>query len=256
MLTKFAATLAAGAAFVAAASPAAAATFNLTSIGSNQGTMRSFQSGGSTYWRFDSATVDGISFSAYAYSTDSVDRWSVPELGNVQRFDHGLGALNSGDGNGSWGQHTIDNIGRYDFLTLEFNKAVSLTGIGLTAFSVDGKPEGKDAWIGFGTQSANMSDLDKFMAFQSITANAIRVPNGVMPSAQAMSTRVGNVWLIGADRTAVTAERNDGFKLGAITVTPNVAAVPEPATWATMMLGFGLAGAAIRRRRTSVAFAA
>ena len=36
-----------------------------------------------------------------------------------------------------------------------------------------------------------------------------------------------------------------------------IAAVPEPATWATMMLGFGVAGAGLRarRRRTTVAFA-
>ncbi|WP_277978683.1 PEPxxWA-CTERM sorting domain-containing protein [Sphingomonas phyllosphaerae] len=33
--------------------------------------------------------------------------------------------------------------------------------------------------------------------------------------------------------------------------TPFGAAVPEPATWAMMVLGFGLAGAAIRRRRAA-----
>lgn len=33
--------------------------------------------------------------------------------------------------------------------------------------------------------------------------------------------------------------------------TPVGAAVPEPATWAMMVLGFGLAGAAIRRRRAA-----
>ncbi|MHC9416989.1 PEPxxWA-CTERM sorting domain-containing protein [Sphingomonas citri] len=33
--------------------------------------------------------------------------------------------------------------------------------------------------------------------------------------------------------------------------TPFGAAVPEPATWAMMLLGFGLAGAAIRRRRAA-----
>ncbi|MBN8832151.1 MAG: PEP-CTERM sorting domain-containing protein [Sphingomonadales bacterium] len=32
-------------------------------------------------------------------------------------------------------------------------------------------------------------------------------------------------------------------------------AVPEPATWAMMIGGFGLAGAAMRRRKTSVSFA-
>ncbi|KRB42667.1 PEPxxWA-CTERM sorting domain-containing protein [Phenylobacterium sp. Root700] len=32
-------------------------------------------------------------------------------------------------------------------------------------------------------------------------------------------------------------------------------AVPEPATWAMMIVGFGLVGGAVRRRRTSAAFA-
>jgi hypothetical protein len=35
----------------------------------------------------------------------------------------------------------------------------------------------------------------------------------------------------------------------------DLSAVPEPATWAMMITGFGLAGAAMRRRRASLAFA-
>ena len=34
-------------------------------------------------------------------------------------------------------------------------------------------------------------------------------------------------------------------------VSGSVAAVPEPATWAMMIAGFGLAGAAMRRRRAA-----
>ena len=37
--------------------------------------------------------------------------------------------------------------------------------------------------------------------------------------------------------------------------TPQASAVPEPATWAMMIGGFGLVGAAMRRRETSVRFA-
>ena len=47
---------------------------------------------------------------------------------------------------------------------------------------------------------------------------------------------------------------NGGIYLDNITVFDVTApgAVPEPTTWALMISGFGLAGAALRRRRTAV----
>jgi PEP-CTERM motif len=48
----------------------------------------------------------------------------------------------------------------------------------------------------------------------------------------------------------------DPFTDGVDGILDNVsAAVPEPATWAMMIAGFGLAGAALRRRRVSVVYA-
>lgn len=41
-----------------------------------------------------------------------------------------------------------------------------------------------------------------------------------------------------------------------ITATTNLAAVPEPTTWALLILGFGAIGATMRRRQTKFAFAA
>jgi hypothetical protein len=47
----------------------------------------------------------------------------------------------------------------------------------------------------------------------------------------------------------------DSVALGA-TISNNISAVPEPATWAMMISGFGMAGAALRRRvRTSITYA-
>lgn len=45
-----------------------------------------------------------------------------------------------------------------------------------------------------------------------------------------------------------------GFAFDNITLN-DAAAIPEPATWAMMLAGFGLAGSAIRRRRLRLTFA-
>lgn len=42
---------------------------------------------------------------------------------------------------------------------------------------------------------------------------------------------------------------------GSFNDTAQITAVPEPATWGMMILGFGLMGGVLRRRKTSVAFA-
>lgn len=258
MFTNLAKTMAAGAALIAAASPASAATFNLTSVGPNQGSMWSFEQNRVVRNAFTSAMVDGIQFTAIGYSTADTNIATLPEIASIGRWDGGLGVINGYEGNGANGQHTIDNTYRYDFVALVFNKQVQMTGLTLNAYLVDGKGPDKDAWIGNGTLTDGMTADAQFAEFQRMIGSPVKAMDGVMPNAQAMSGRFGNVWLIGADRTTVTADRNDGFKLGAISAVaaPNVTAVPEPATWATMMLGFGLAGAAIRRRRTTVAFAA
>jgi hypothetical protein len=49
------------------------------------------------------------------------------------------------------------------------------------------------------------------------------------------------------------AERDWNSGLSEVQFTGN--AVPEPASWALMIGGFGLAGAALRRRGTQVRFA-
>jgi hypothetical protein len=50
--------------------------------------------------------------------------------------------------------------------------------------------------------------------------------------------------------------QQSGFSALVISVTPaSMSAVPEPASWAMMIAGFGVAGAAMRRRRAVIAFA-
>lgn len=47
---------------------------------------------------------------------------------------------------------------------------------------------------------------------------------------------------------SVTLPNPEGFSNAAIYLTGDAPAVPEPATWAMMLLGFGIAGYAMRRR--------
>jgi hypothetical protein len=53
----------------------------------------------------------------------------------------------------------------------------------------------------------------------------------------------------------VVANHNIWFDQNLAPVTPGPGAVPEPATWAMMILGFGVIGAGMRRRRVNVSFA-
>lgn len=52
----------------------------------------------------------------------------------------------------------------------------------------------------------------------------------------------------------VLSSTGNSFEVDNFAVSPG-AAVPEPATWAVMILGFGAVGAALRRRRTAISLA-
>ncbi len=70
------------------------------------------------------------------------------------------------------------------------------------------------------------------------------------------TNRIVRLDFTGETRTAVTGLRFNSFGNAFEVDNIALAAVPEPATWAMMIGGFGLVGAAARRRvRTSVAYA-
>lgn len=73
-------------------------------------------------------------------------------------------------------------------------------------------------------------------------------------------TALGNLRLVGFDPTPgsffFTAQGNNITSFSsALVADPVTPSVPEPATWAMMIVGFGLVGGAMRRRKTTVAFA-
>lgn len=57
----------------------------------------------------------------------------------------------------------------------------------------------------------------------------------------------------GYDQVRIVQNNGGGFELDNVTVGTAAATVPEPASWAMLIAGFGLVGAGMRRRRSVIA---
>lgn len=227
---------------LAVASPASAATIMLNAGGTGG-------SGGRTF-------TDG-SVSVY------VTGWSLyngaASAASLGQYSEGLGVTNSNDG-----EHTIDNNGsKVDFVLLSFSKAVTLQTATFTT-----------GWFNFNDTDAslsyaNLNHAANGTAYNSsgaaiLNASASQLVSNLYSSASVgrsgNSTRgvnptlvTNNVWLIAAKIGDVDTYK-DSFKLKGITYDlpppppPGGGAVPEPATWAMLILGLGTVGGAMRRR--------
>jgi hypothetical protein len=229
--------------------------------GLNVGNIRTYTSGAVTMtaqgWTYDTSYNPDQLLSSYlgAYSGNGLGVSSPHVDANGQCW---FGC--SGDGNGgseeggSGNQHTIDNNGdgRIDFVLLKFNTAVDLTSVFLNVYDVNpnGSADGDATayYKGGAFAPANGGDATAYLnQFTGIglsgSSSGSRAVGGVT---------YADTWLIGA---AANSDSNDGFKL--YSVSFDTAAVPEPATWGMMILGFGMVGAGLRlRRRQPAAIAA
>jgi hypothetical protein len=134
-------------------------------------------------------------------------------------------------------QNSVDNYAGVDYVLLQFSRPVSLTSAFLTAkgYPVFGQPvKDADAVFSYG-KTASTSD-------GSIVSPATS-SNTILGTLRTVATagETGKFWAIAAGGTDRTF---DAFKIGQITVS----AVPEPATWAMMILGMGAVGMAMRSR--------
>ena len=197
-----------------------------------------------------------------------VTGWSLsaPTAAGVVRdsylgaYSSGLG-VTSGDENGSGNTHIADNQNRYDFFIFQFDRAVQLVSGTFTPFTLGNGPD-TDATVAFGTTNIAWNSQPALNNQSYATLSGIF--NGgysTLTGGGSANTRllnpaanVGNIWLVGAAFNN-TDRKIDGFKFKNLTVVSS--AVPEPATWAMMILGFGMVGSAMRRRnmKTNVSFA-
>lgn len=242
--------LAAVAATLAAAGPAHAATpisYTFNTVGNTAE---------------DGSYGNAIGFGTTQSSTLklSVTAWQSNLLTNaitsayLGAYSGGLGVTGIGDSKGANGLHQIDNSGLYtDFLMLEFNRPVTLDSIKTNSYGINGIVDNDAAWYDASKfATATWNSTAGFSNYYTVPSTWDDVANGGSGVSRTTgATTASTKWLVGAAFTPLL-DRDDGFKLSSITVSePAVAAVPEPASWAMMIGGFGLAGGAMRRSRRS-----
>lgn len=241
----------AAAAAVALTGTASAATFDFTGSGGSA-TSYDFSAGGEV-------NVHVVGIKLQWNGNGWVTNWS-----GVGQWQYGLGVQSSGDS-----EHTVDNNGYRDVLIFQFDRAVSLGQATFnTGFGTPGN--NNDGWYGFndtdatiGLAQVDYSALGKTYADTSAAIfNAAAGQLGASAYGSGSvgesgnSTRFvgngsyGNVWMIAAALDNPDSHK-DSFKLGSLEVTMPIdvtPGVPEPTSWAMLILGLGGVGGAMRRR--------
>lgn len=101
--------------------------------------------------------------------------------------------------------------------------------------------------FGLGSGTVTLNAFDRFGNLLGSVTDTDNKPLGQGPVLEFDMAGIQSVSFSGTSGTVGF----DNFEFD--TVTPLAAAVPEPANWALMIAGFGLAGVALRRRRTPAA---
>lgn len=201
----------AGAAVLAAANPANAATivFNFGGTGGLVGSPSTF-----------STTNSGLSVTARGYGGLSAlfNQVDYSDPASVTRDAGGLGVAGNLSGQ-------INDLGLTggEGLLLVFSQSVQLTQAVLTSFGVSDSVS-----FEFGAPIAPGETLDSLSA-----------PGGVWNGSY-----TGTHFFFAANSFSPTS-----FRLGSVTVNTATPAVPEPATWAMLIVGFGMMGGMLRRKQ-------
>lgn len=244
-----------GAAALAATTPAQATTlipavFNFTSNNSN--INNGVVDGNARQYFATSPDVGPFNLRVTAWSLETVNGVTYVRDSKLMVYSGGLGIISGDDGTGSNNRHTIDNHTRKDFLILQFDRNVQLTSATFNTYGINGGTRDSDAEIKYGWMSGGLdwNDSLQFLNNENVSAlNALFAGNHTSNGpAGSNSTRNpdpgrhnGDIWVIGAAFNNPDS-KFDGFKLASLSV------IPEPGTWALLIMGFGLVGGAIRRR--------
>ena len=200
---------------------------------------------------FDTMTASTLKMSITAWQSNLVTNAITSAY--LGAYAGGIGVTGQGDAKGADNLHQIDNAGGYtDFVLLEFNRPVTMQSITTNSYGIGGVVDNDAVWFDAGkavTPTWNSAAaLSGYLTAPSLWSDVAAGGSGAVRGTGA--TAASSKWLVGAAFTPL-GDRDDGFKISSITVSDTVAAVPEPASWATMIVGFGVAGVAMRRKRGS-----
>ena len=198
---------------------------------------------------FDTTSPSTLKLSVTAWQSNLVTNAITSAY--LGAYSGGLGVTGIGDANGAGGLHQIDNVGGYtDFVMLEFNRPVTLRSITTNSYGINGVYDNDAAWADasvFTTPTWNSTA--GFTNYSTVPDLWSPIANGGSGTARVAGAATSSTkWLVGAAFLPFF-DRDDGFKIASISVSEAVTAVPEPASWAMMIVGFGAIGGALRRTR-------
>ena len=154
--------------------------------------------------------LTGVSVTARAFSQDKgTNNWQAAFLG---AYGGGLGVTDSSEGDGGGNAHTIDNVGRNNYIVLQFSQDVKLDMAYLGYVVGD-----SDMQVWIGNSAATITTMNNgvlaSMGFSEVNTTTLTTARWADLNAGGIT---GNVIIIAADTTDTTPE--DYFKLQQLAV--------------------------------------
>lgn len=167
--------------------------------------------------------------------------------------------------NGMFRFDRLDNLDGVDFVLFQFDRDVTILSAILNDTSLLNGVRDNESTVGVGMSSLpwdTQLDLADAAVFDALSIDFHDVARHLESSPAVrpvvpfnLDGLVGNTWMIGAnlhnDDTVTigdtVAPSYDAFNIQKLTLATS-AAVPEPASWALMIIGFGAVGMGVRRR--------